>query len=351
MSHLSKLFRGVCLVGGLLIVGLPGAKAVPLYPGDIIVGQDGPDGFNRIVIKADPATGDRALASRESVLGTGPGFSSMLGLALDQTGNILIVDPLARRITKVDPATGDRSEFSGISVGTGPSLLGAIDLVVGPNGEAYVTDTDGDAVLRIDPATGNRTVFSGPSVGSGATLVTPTGLCLTAAGDLYLFNSSSIHPAVIFVDGTTADRTVISDASIGTGPALFGGLNDVTVLPGGFLAVSQGGLIDLVEIATGNRSILSGPSNGTGPLMPLIRFLVTAPDGSLIASGNQSVFRVDPVTGDRTILTDYFNGTGDYVGGRYGEAVVFVPEPASLAITAIGSAMLLGRALARRRRR
>ena len=67
-----------------------------------------------------------------------------------------------------------------------------------------------------------------------------------------------------------------------------------------------------VAPATGNRTVVSGANQGSGPDFIFPEALVVDSDGSLVVvdSGLGAVFRVNPGSGDRTVVSDARTGSG-----------------------------------------
>ena len=99
------------------------------------------------------------------------------------------------------------------------------------------------------------------------------------------------------------------------------------------------------------RVLVSSNSLGTGPLFPTrdpnggLFGLAMAADGTILLNEREAagVWAVDPVTGNRTIVSDATHGTGpllvlDYAPG--GIAVVPAPEPTTFLLAAIGGLAL-----------
>jgi streptogramin lyase len=86
--------------------------------------------------------------------------------------------------------------------------------------------------------------------------------------------------------------------------------------------ISSGDLgLMAVDPVTGNRTILSDNTHGTGPVFSDPTSVTFAPDGSLLVGDTilDALFRVDPVTGNRTIISSRTVGTGptnSFVAGQ-----------------------------------
>jgi probable HAF family extracellular repeat protein len=317
------------------------------------------------IVSVDPATGNRTLVSGAG-LGSGPSFSS---LGFVEVGTSLYAVDAGGSILKIDTLTGDRIVVSSSTVGTGTALTSPAAIELDHAGNLLVTTSSPANILSIDPVTGNRTIVTGSTVGTGPSIGTfPGDFGVAANGTLYIGQESPIlsQRPLLSVDPITGNRTIISDATHGTGPlfqptlalamvpgvpepstivlALFGGLvltvrysrrcfwgglavallasagvaRAQALSPGDIVITAQIGPSDyglvVVDPTTGNRTILSDNTTGTGPDFSNPEGVTIEPDGNLLVSnldahGDGSIFRVDPATGNRTILSGVTHGT------------------------------------------
>jgi len=254
--------------------------------------------------------------------GSGPGFAGPGAIIGDPDGTLVVIDN-DKTVFRVLPNTGDRTILS--SDGIGSDLT---DIAREASGTFVAVDGDLDAVVRIDPATGTRTVISGcPQAGD------PCPVFLVGSGDPFrrLVSIAVVGgalvvvdfeaQAVVRVDLSTGNRTILSDATTGSGPGLEEPMG-IAVQSNGFLAVVDFALDAVVEIDpdTGNRRILSGcpqapdpcpePLVGLGPFFLRPIDLVVRPDRTLavLDSDLGAIVGVDPITGDRRILSDAATG-------------------------------------------
>ncbi len=122
--------------------------------------------------------------------------------------------------------------------------------------------------------------------------------------------------AVFRVDPITGDRTIFSSASVGTGPGIEQALG-IAVEPGGTVLVSGTsdfitGWIYRIDPATGNRSVVSSAAVGAGAALVNPQDLVVSPTGEIYVADGQvdALFRVDPMSGNRTVVTSSTIGSG-----------------------------------------
>jgi len=171
------------------------------------------------------ANGDGGLASFAS-------FSDVMGLAVDGSGNVYIVDSGNRRIRKVAPngiittvvGTGTQS-FSGDG---GPATAATLNrptaVVVDPSGNLYFTDSSNQRIRRVS-ADGTITTIAGNGLdgfsgdGNLATLAGmsfPLGLARDQSGNLYFADANNNRIRKISTSG------IISTVA-GNGVGRFGG--------------------------------------------------------------------------------------------------------------------------------
>ena len=154
------------------------------------------------IFRVDPVTGDRTVISGcvdelcSSPVGSGVAFESILGIALEADGSILVAEANAnlgsefRAVFRVDPITGDRTIASGCAqfectswVGTGVMFDVPVDIALDENGDILLTDWGLHSVFRVDPISGDRVLLSGCAdatcssvLGSGPWFARPLGI-------------------------------------------------------------------------------------------------------------------------------------------------------------------------------
>jgi sugar lactone lactonase YvrE len=256
------------------------------------------------LIRVDRATGNRTYVPNISV-GTGPGSGGWLsptGIAMGRDGVLYVAVRIFpdELLIRVDPATGDRTI---VSAGAGPELVSPKGVALERNGTLVVVDSFEGSVVRVDPLTGNLTTISGgwPVVGSGPDFRVPDGIAVESNGKLVVTDTTG----VLRVDPASGNRSVVSDSSHGSGPSPYMP-KGIAVEANGSLVVSLqafGGAIVRVNPVTGNRTIVSGGdpfSNtvGTGPDFIFPTGIAVLPNGTLVVvDGFSNVFRVNPLNG------------------------------------------------------
>lgn len=194
--------------------------------GNVLVTSDDFETDTSSVLRVDPVTGDRTAVSSDSV-GTGPALETLRGLVLAPDGTIYALNSGFigddAQLIRIDPATGDRAIISSDTVGTGPWATLGTALAREPDGNLLVSDADAPALLRVNPATGVRTTVSSDSVGSGPTIVTIGGLLVDVDGSI-LMTDAGDTPAggdpdgrVLRVDPASGDRTTVTSNSAPAG--------------------------------------------------------------------------------------------------------------------------------------
>ena len=380
MRRLVSVLGCIALVGGLAALANP-ASAGPLPAGTILLTDFG----TNAVFEIDPATGNRTILSGDG-RGAGPSLVAPAGIAVLPNGELLVSaagsppppagsgNPPAT-IFLIDPATGNRTVLSDPTHGTGPNLVAPRQITLGAGGNLIVADLGGPpgppsgaqfpppAIFLVNTMTGNRMILSDATHGTGPNFgghVTgpfggPIAVALDASGNILVGDSGA--NAIFDVNAVTGNRTVVSSASHGSGP-LF-------EVPAGFFLNTSGALfvssspqvpeVESIDPLTGNRTILSNATHGSGPLLGSpIGFGLSA-GGLLVADpGNPSlgippgVDLIDPVTGDRTLVSGAARGTGPLftfptsIATVPAPAPATVPEPSSLALLSIGGLALAG---------
>ena len=136
--------------------------------------------------------------------GTGPDLFFPLDIAVEASGDLVVIDAVLGAVLRVDPVTGNRTIVSDAGTGAGPSFGFAVAVAVEASGDLLVADFGFHAVLRIDPVTGDRTIVSdaGPNLGF------PHDVAVEASGDLVILDFDL--DAIVRVDPVTGDRVLLS---------------------------------------------------------------------------------------------------------------------------------------------
>jgi sugar lactone lactonase YvrE len=203
----------------------------------------------RSIFRVQAVSGDRTILSGcsdtacSSVIGGGPEFIRPEGIAVESSGDILVIDRTLRSVLRIAPTSGDRTVVSGCiddscssTVGSGVDFEFPVDVVVEADGSILVTDansflgTEFRALFRVNPSNGDRTILSGCEqrdcalvAGTGTNFSIPIGLALDGGGEILVGDYGM--GAIFRVDPNSGDRIVFSgcvdpscSSSIGNGP-------------------------------------------------------------------------------------------------------------------------------------
>jgi hypothetical protein len=178
--------------------------------GNVVTADEGISSGVSQVVRVDRNTGVRTLISGAG-LGSGPALNGPYSIAVEGTGNILVLDfnatTTASRLLRITP-TGARSVLSSNAVGAGPAL-GVSERVRVLNGVIYLLD--GGRVLSVDAITGSRTLISGGGVGAGPAFALAKSVTTdsTGRGLMVLDQNFGGTGALIHVDLTTGRRAEV----------------------------------------------------------------------------------------------------------------------------------------------
>jgi hypothetical protein len=215
----------IALEAFALALGAPGPTHAAVSPGEILV-IDGDAGANGALFTVDPATGSRTILSDFGNAIQGPTGNAPFGLAIEASGTILVIDQdagtsAAGALFTVDPATGSRTILSDFgNPAQGPTGANPIGLAIEASGTLLVIDgeagTGGNgALFTVDPTTGSRTILSDfGNLAQGPTGANPIGLAIEASGTLLVIDpdaGTGGNGALFTVDPATGSRTILSD--------------------------------------------------------------------------------------------------------------------------------------------
>lgn len=305
-------------------------------PARLVVLDEG----NDIILAVDLENGDRTVVAEDRV-SAGPDFAVPVDMALDVdaggNGRLLIVDTGLDELLAVDLDDGARTSLSKVAIGEGPVITrpGAlvVDTLAEPAGRVLVLDQQEGAMMAVDLATSERAVVSGAGTGSGQDFDNPQAVTL----DVYtgLFGQASVASRAVVadpsagvllaVDLASGARTVLSGESVGSGPAfgqpravIFDAGDEVAGVAARFLVVdAELGALFAVDAATGNRSVISDASTGTGPdlgapVSVTLELDAAGPTGrALVLDSNPAALvAVDLETGAREEISGPSTGDG-----------------------------------------
>lgn len=237
-----------------------------------------PDGGGATrILRISPTTGERVVLSGPGV-GSGAALDGATEMTLDVAGRRLFVfDWDTEALYAVALAGGDRTLISGVARGTGPEIPSAMDLLFDDaTGTILLVTSNEDRLLEIDPASGDRTLLS-DRTGFGPEWLVPSTLALDpAAGLVYVLDHQ--NPKTLFaVDRATGVRVVLTDSTMGTGILASAASMHLDAANGRLLLVRESianasspttqAEVTALDLATGNRTIVSDPFVGVGPAM------------------------------------------------------------------------------------
>ena len=221
-----------------------------------------------------------------STLDTRAPISGTEGLVLDElNGKLYTYSNPLDAIVSIDMQTGDRVVLSGESVGSGIEPSFAYDMVlyrdVNDPANDQIISASNRSVWSTNIATGHRTVIADDKVGSGAPIESTVRVIAIDSKNqvAYISNSGRIGEnfeliaEIIQIDLVSSQRKVISGEGIGAGPQLkyidrmvFNRDKRVLYAMSGILSTEGNRLSKIVEIdiASGNRTIISSDVIGTG---------------------------------------------------------------------------------------
>lgn len=238
------------------------------------------------VFAVNLVSGNRSVVSSMSV-GTGP-LGNTRKLAYDAVRNRLLMTAqgAAGSVIAISLPSGNRTLVAGTGTGSGEEMLSAGQIIV--NGDyAYVYDSSDFHVVRIDLVSLARTVISangdgkGPNFGFSGGTSLMGGFAFGADGKLYA--SDYYADALVSIDVATGNRAIVSSSAVGTGTAIASG-EEILYRPGVgdvLLADVDTGRILSIALATGNREIVheSAPFPGYGNGLYMATAVTMSPDG------------------------------------------------------------------------
>jgi len=232
-----------------------------------------------------------------------------------------------------------RPQGAGVDIG---AIEGSIPFAVTvAAGDLVVSDTSSFAIYAIKSGTGERIVISENGVrGTGRALAAPQGLAVSSDGaTIYVadygfdyVNYVSINNVIVKIDVATGNRTLVSAAASDNGGTAVGTGEGFYTPTGVTLRSSDGKLlvatttasftngVIVVDPANGNRTILSDDNTGSGPLFAGPAGIITHSTlGVLVADPYVSaLLKVDAGTGARTVQSNATtpNGTNLFASPR-----------------------------------
>jgi hypothetical protein len=292
-----------------------------------------------VTVSVTDAAGNTT-ASADSVVVTnrGPVLAGYTNLDFDPNGHqVIALDRYADAVYGYDANTGvgrliSKGPSPGAQNGQTSATVIAVDAT---RNRALFVDYAIDALVAVDLATGARSLAS-PSQGqaSPTSLVVANSLAVDPAGNRAFAANDMCH-CIIGMNLDNATRSIVASAAVGSGafpPGMLDLVYDDITTPNAPRLLTSSWMgpgvqeIIAIDVATGNRTVLSSFANsvGAGPdaggavslsLDPLRHRLVTA-DNYLFG-----MMAIDLVTGDRSVILDHLDtGSGPLMYPTVGAA-------------------------------
>jgi Glucodextranase, domain B len=294
-------------------------------------------------------------------IGSGVEFrrSMVRGTAVNAAGRVLVTDASIGELVDVDLASGVRTLVSGSGVGGGPELSTPIDVAFDESTgveRALVLDSGLGGVVAVDLSSGDRSLVSGPGVGVGPALhLDPSSpLSMKVSGGVGWVMDSSFDPfggRLLAVDLATGDRRLVSGEGVGAGrPLIFSYDFDVDPAGGRALAISLEELVT-IDLASGDRTLFSGAAVGAGPEFndPVLIAWDAQEQRALVYGVHAGLFSVDGSSGDRVLFAHFDPSKGPRLvwpmsmalwrPDASGEPILFLGDHELTALTALDLAV------------
>jgi len=341
------------------------APALPSGRGTVTVQNRGGIGQAPVIVDAVPlrdlpAGNITTVAGGGTFAGEGAPARSVsvhpLGIAVDTSGNLFIVDTANKKIRRVDSRTGTMTTIagsgqSGYTVENGPAIAARFSspkaIAFDSSGNLLIAD---DTIRRVDMTTGIITTVAGEGYGScgdggdalKACFIFPMSLATDTAGNLYIADGFDhrvrrvdARTNIITTVAGTGERGFAGDSFNGrtallNGPAAIAADNSRNVL---YIADSENNRIRKLELTTGIISTFAGggtPSDTVIDNIPAVQAALKSPialaldsTGNLYISdrNNARIRMVDIATGIITTVA----GNGGYGASGDGELATEAP--------------------------
>jgi DNA-binding beta-propeller fold protein YncE len=222
------------------------------------------------IMAINPSTGERRLLS--SSQNAGPTIYAYRGLAFDSVGDQILVSD-GSSLFAVNPVNGNHTMISDWN--SDPITRFFAGMTIAPQANvAYLADEFVNGVLRVDLSTGTRktatssglALYNYLPVGAGPDLQYPNDVVVDQDNRLFLIEGEYADPLVEVKPN--GDRVVVRNAALGTG-VNFRGPNGIKYDPARHALLVADNVADFmaeVDPSTGNRTVISGRSDGRGSI-------------------------------------------------------------------------------------
>jgi len=270
-------------------------------------------GDNHVIRRDDLATGNRTIISGDGT-GTGPQLNTLYEMALDETNQQLYALSL-NALYRIDLTTGNRIYIAGYNDGKIPAFTKTSDMAIDLASQtAWLIDYDQEEVIQVNLVTGDRFVLSDNiSQGTGQVFNYPFSIVLDTVNSRLLVGEGD-GTRIVAVDMANGNRSVLSDAS-NAGPTM----QSIRVLGmdasrNRALVSTNGGSTNLpsllaVDLSSGDRTMISEPGNiGTGPMFRDNQTMAVDSDNQRVfimesGDGTAALMNIDMQSGDRVIVS------------------------------------------------
>ncbi|EQC45919.1 hypothetical protein M899_1444 [Bacteriovorax sp. BSW11_IV] len=215
-------------------------------------------------------------------------------------------------IFKVNLTTGNKSLFSNYDIGTGTSFIFRNILNIEQFDNNYLYAYAERYIFEVDKTTGDRVVLFDDGDIPGFDIFNYRGFTLDPFDKSFAFlNGGSNSPLIYKMNLTAPSGSLVASGYTASGPNIIKSSSMVVTSDESRIFFSSTYELGIKEVnpQTGNRSITSDNSLGTGPLYdnednPQIA--ITSDDNFIYYFGQKSqyVLKVEIATGNRTIIID-----------------------------------------------
>jgi hypothetical protein len=274
------------------------------------------------VFSTNLSTGASTLVSDAS-RGTGPELGLVTSMTFDPAANAAYIVNYNEAVVRVDLQTGDRTLLTGRERGNGPMWRNAGKVAFDAARHRMLATIE-DGLLDVSLDTGDRKLISSNQNGSEVSLPMARGLWITPAGN-HVITSETIggdESRLLAFDLRSGQRKIVVAKIPGAQLALDGSASPLRAL----VVQRSGRSVSSVQLNDGTTTLISTKGRGFGqafldPLYIAFDPTVDAKNAYVVDGRTDSapsppmpapyaIVRVDLANGERTIVSDAFTGTG-----------------------------------------